>query len=78
MAGITGVTDAARELAGEADALRRACEAVASTTSDPGRRGSFARVADRLAGSVVTPLVEALGESSSAGADARRGRRRAD
>jgi CDGSH-type Zn-finger protein len=75
MTGITGVADNARVLAARTDELRAQCEALAGVEQDERTRATLARVAGRLASSVVRPLHDALGrghdpEDSETTADA--------
>lgn len=56
MGAITGVAVEARELITRADRLRGDCETLAVSTDDAESRATLARVAGRLASSVVRPL----------------------
>ena len=60
MSAITGVAADARTLAARSDALRAQCEALAASSADDGARATLARVAGRLASSVIAPLNAAL------------------
>ncbi len=60
MSAIAGVAKDAAELAARADALRAQCEALAGSTQDGATRATLARVAGRLASSVVRPLTAAV------------------
>lgn len=63
MSAITGVAGNARTLAARSDALRAQCEALAALSADDGARATLARVAGRLASSVIAPLKAALDDS---------------
>jgi CDGSH-type Zn-finger protein/truncated hemoglobin YjbI len=60
MGAITGVTTEARHLTAEADRVRAAAQAAATSTSSEETRATLVRVADRLSASVIRPLTTAL------------------
>jgi CDGSH-type Zn-finger protein/truncated hemoglobin YjbI/ferredoxin len=63
---VTGVAQETRSLAAKAERLGSRCEALAAAAQDEDTRATLARVAGRLACSVVRPLAAAVGDGGDA------------